>query len=206
MTLDHIGAFLFPQYIILRIIGRFTMPVFSYGVATGIINTKNPGKYHLRLLIFAVISQIPFELAGGSGYNIIVTIFVTALFLWLIRQKKPFFYLLSLIPFAASIFIPMDYGVYFLLLSTIIYLLYDRMLAAFVLGSLLSVTAAVFWYNTPLQIFSIAGLIFACFGQSGYIGDLLPKIHLNKYFFYIYYPVHFMVIYFLKSIALHFRL
>ena len=206
MTIDHIGAYFLPQYMILRIIGRFAMPVFSYGVAAGIIYTKDPARYLARLLIFAAVSQIPFELAGGSGLNIIATIFVTALFLFLIRQNKPLFYILSLAPLIASILIPMDYGIYFLLLSTLIYLFYDNMPAAFVLGSFLSIAASLFLYNTPIQIYSISGLMFACFGQNGYTGGLMPGIRLNKYYFYIYYPAHFMVIYFIKSIALHFRL
>ena len=198
MTLDHIGAFLFPQYTILRIIGRFTMPVFSYGAAMGILKTKNEKKYIARLFIFALISQFPFYLVGAKGLSVISTIFVTVLFLYLIKKDKPIFYLLSLIPFIVSIIIPMDYGVYFLLLSTIIYVFRDRMLIAFSMGSMVTLLVSLNYYNSPIQIYSIIGLFFVCFQNTKLIKDMLPKIRLNMYFFYIYYPLHLLILYIIK--------
>ena len=198
MTLDHIGAFLFPQYTILRIIGRFTMPVFSYGAAMGILKTKNEKKYIARLFIFALISQFPFYLVGAKGLSVISTIFVTVLFLYLIKKDKPIFYLLSLIPFIVSIIIPMDYGVYFLLLSTIIYVFRDRMLITFSMGSIVTLLVSFNYYNSPIQIYSIIGLFFVCFQNTKHMKSMLPKIRLNMYFFYIYYPLHLLILYMIK--------
>jgi hypothetical protein len=198
MTVDHIGAFLFPQYLILRIIGRFAMPVFAYGTAMGIIRTGNREKYLARLFIFALISQVPYELVGQKGLNVISTIFITALFLYLIKKNTALTYILSLIPLAISILVPMDYGVYFLALSFAIYIFKDRMTAAFISGSLITVFMSLVYYNNPVQIFSVIGLFSACFQGSRLIAGKLPVIRLNKSFFYIYYPLHLLIIFLIK--------
>lgn len=40
MTVDHIGVHLFPQYPILRIIGRLAFPIYAYCIAEGCVHTK----------------------------------------------------------------------------------------------------------------------------------------------------------------------
>lgn len=62
MLIDHIGFVLFPENILLRIIGRVSMPLFAFQIAVGFEKTKSREKYILRMLIFALVSQIPFSL------------------------------------------------------------------------------------------------------------------------------------------------
>lgn len=57
MTVDHIGYVFFPHWMWLRIIGRIAFPLFAYCLAVGCVYTKNPKKYALRLLLFALVSQ-----------------------------------------------------------------------------------------------------------------------------------------------------
>ena len=57
MTIDHVGAVIFPDYQILRIIGRIAFPIFAYCIAVGCIYTKNIGKYALRVLLMAILIQ-----------------------------------------------------------------------------------------------------------------------------------------------------
>jgi len=83
MLTDHIGAVFpltFPMYF--RFIGRIAFPVYAYMIAQGCKHTSNINKYLLRLGIFALISEIPFDLAFGneisfiSRTNIFYTLFL----------------------------------------------------------------------------------------------------------------------------------
>ena len=64
MLIDHTGA-VFPVStpFILRLIGRIAFPIYAYMIAQGCKHTKNINKYLLRLGIFALISEIPFDIA-----------------------------------------------------------------------------------------------------------------------------------------------
>jgi len=60
------------------------MPIFCFLIAEGLHKTSNPARYLQRLLIFALISELPFDLAfnGGLFYwqsqNVFWTFFITA--------------------------------------------------------------------------------------------------------------------------------
>lgn len=70
MTIDHIAWWLYPGYpkeflpIILHIIGRLTCPIMCYFIAEGYHYTKDINKYTTRLFLFAVISHFPYMLAS----------------------------------------------------------------------------------------------------------------------------------------------
>ena len=68
MLIDHIGA-VFPSPEVLRMIGRIAFPVYAYMVAQGCKHTKNIYKYLFRLGIFALISEIPFDMTFWHMYN-----------------------------------------------------------------------------------------------------------------------------------------
>ena len=66
MTIDHIAWAIFPGFsmhpiaIIMHILGRIACPIFCYFMVQGYIHTKNFKKYFSRILIFALISHIPY--------------------------------------------------------------------------------------------------------------------------------------------------
>jgi len=70
MLIDHVGAALFPEVIILRMVGRLSFPIFAYLIAMGYSKTNSFSKYFYRLLIFAAISQIPFSLAFNEPLSV----------------------------------------------------------------------------------------------------------------------------------------
>lgn len=70
MTIDHIAWMLFPDYpadtvpIILHIIGRLTCPIMCYFIAEGYHYTKNINKYTTRLFLFAFMSHFAYVFAS----------------------------------------------------------------------------------------------------------------------------------------------
>lgn len=62
MLSDHMWAAVFPNVRILTCIGRLAFPIFAFMIVEGYFHTRNFRKYLLRMLCFALISEIPFDL------------------------------------------------------------------------------------------------------------------------------------------------
>lgn len=76
MLCDHIGFVLvsanhFPEiYYTLRIIGRIAFPLFCFMLVEGFVHTHNRKNYIIRLAVFAIVSEIPFDLSScGSAFD-----------------------------------------------------------------------------------------------------------------------------------------
>ena len=152
MIIDHIGFVFFPQYTILRIIGRIAMPLFAFSIARGFFYTNSKGKYFFLMILFAAISQVPFHymrLAGRGGeltaselpyqlmaafrldahYNILVTWLLAMLFLlglerFLSKKCEWLMVTAGLLigPIAASFYLSFDFGLYGVILPAIFYI------------------------------------------------------------------------------------
>ena len=62
MFIDHFGYAIMGQFSFFNLFGRLAFPIFAFQISEGFIHTKSVKKYLLRLIIFALISQIPFSL------------------------------------------------------------------------------------------------------------------------------------------------
>lgn len=91
MTLHPVNGAWDPQmekvYRIGRDIGRISFVLFTYLIVEGFVHTRSRGRYLLRLFLFALLSEIPFDLAFSgevadwSGQNIYWTLFLGVLML-----------------------------------------------------------------------------------------------------------------------------
>lgn len=170
MTIDHVGAILFPHLILFRIIGRFALPCFLIGVYEGTHRTRHYGRYIGRMLSLGVVSMV-------VTLETINVLFLFVLFSLSIRHKGLFFPALI-----ASYFT--EYGIYGFLLGWSIVWLMERSQAE---GTLMSVIITPLSGN-PFQVLS--GLVLPVLMRDW--GLRLPRG--PKLFFYLYYPLHLVVL------------
>ena len=70
MTIDHLAWLLFPGYprdwlpLLMHTIGRITCPIMCYFIAEGYHHTRNVNRYMGRLFVFAVISHFAYRFAA----------------------------------------------------------------------------------------------------------------------------------------------
>lgn len=100
-------------YYPMMILGRISFPIFCFFIAQGLVLTSNAKKYLLRLLLFALVSEIPFDLAfygriNPLAQNVFFTLFLGAGLIYslirieeraLDRTAEVFSYILLLILF-----------------------------------------------------------------------------------------------------------
>ena len=211
MTIDHVSKVFFPDNMALAILGRIAFPLFAYCLVVGCLYTRDIKKYILRLALFALISQ-PFYLMafhpnwGTFWYefshlnlNIFFTLLAGVLVVSALMDIKRRWWMI-IVALAGEIFIGFDYGLYGLGLMAIFYICRKNSW----LSALLSLAWMLFngmrgdflyigSFGLDLQFFAILALPLI------YIHTHFnPRI--NKYFFYAFYPAHFLLIFILRMI------
>ncbi|MBQ7313175.1 MAG: hypothetical protein IJW81_06290, partial [Clostridia bacterium] len=68
MFIDHAGLLLFPQWEIMRIIGRLAFPIYAFCIAEGFRYTKNRKLYFLRVFILGLMCQIVYTVVDRQLY------------------------------------------------------------------------------------------------------------------------------------------
>jgi len=95
MLIDHIGV-AFPETVPFwfRAVGRLAFPIFVYLLAEGFRHTRSKEKLLMRLLVFAAISEIPYDIVMGNTINfaadtnIFYTLFLGGVAIWLYERLK----------------------------------------------------------------------------------------------------------------------
>lgn len=191
MFIDHLGAIIFLNNDYLRIIGRLSFPIFAFMIVEGYFHSKNIKKYFIRLGLFAIIPQIPYTIAFGPGtLNIFFTLFIGLLVIFLDDKihNKFFRYLAIALLVVFAQIIEVDYGFYGVLLIYAFKLFRNNFVALSITFLLLNLSVLKLY---SFQYYSIFSLIFIRL----YNGQLGLKNLWVKYGFYLFYPLHILVIY-----------
>lgn len=195
---------LYITYQVLRSIGRIAFPIYCFLLVEGFQRTRNKAKYAFRLGLFALISEIPFDLAFSSKVlefsyqNVFFTLFIgmiTMLAMDAVEKKMRSIasekavgfmtavkYLAELTIFATGAFVAellrTDYGAKGIMCIVVLYLFRWNKAMQIVAGA-----CAFLWERTA----SFAFIPIAFYnGRRG----------LNlKYVFYLFYPLHLLILY-----------
>ena len=206
MTIDHIGVILYPEFIFLRIIGRLAFPIFGYLIAIGLRSTKKPKKYFITLLIFGLISQIPYYLAFNiqpfERLNIFFSLLLGALTIYFFKKKN----YIAIIPLALSLLPIFEGSFYGVLTILFMDILLDNkktgILALLALNSLFLLESNM---QAKIQIFSLAALPLILLHVTNRLKfEIIIPDHsffyiIRKYFFYFYYPLHLVLLFLISN-------
>lgn len=177
---------------VMQLIGGLAVPVFAFLLVEGFLNTSDYRRYAATMLFFALLSEIPYDLAihgtflEFSGQNALFTMTICLLMLYFLNSLKEgagamAWVVRALIVFCAVAWATLFrtlYGFSTVLLTAVFYLLYRRNVLKTILGvliSLLHVTA-------PLSFYAI-------WFYNGQRGD-----RFSKYVFYAFYPLHLLAL------------
>ena len=214
MLIDHMAAFLPGDFMdmketlfmignkaislrmLMHYIGRTAFPLFAFLITEGFTHTHDRKKYGINLLIFALISEIPWNLVHTgelfySRQNVFFTLLLGYLGLCAIDyykndMKKTFIVLAGLL--GISLLLRADYTCFGFGFIILLYMLKDRRLKA-IMGCCMLPSR---W---------IGGLAFIPIlmynGERGF-----AKAKWIKYAFYIFYPLHLLVLYLIRTYIL----
>lgn len=196
MVIDHIGIIFFPSESIFRIIGRIAFILFAFMIAEGMKHSKNENKYIIRLFLWALVSEVPFDLAFYNTWLeinhqnvlltfVIATIGIHALKSDLSKLSKTMVLLCTII---ASITLNVDYGLYGIAIIHAFYWIKDKAIKL-VTVQILSIVATF----TSIQIWAGIALLILPF-YNGRKGKNIGKLA------YVIYPLHMALLYITKQV------
>ena len=196
MMIDHIGYILFPDVLVFRIIGRIAFPIFAFMIAEGCRYTKNKLRYFSVITLCGIVFQLFLCIfLNHLHMNIFITFSLSILMIYSLNQRgkeqrnTKLFLITVIIVYILNLYFSIDYGFFGCLLPVIAYLVpesasNETRIYYFTAG-LVILSMAHGW----IQLFSLlsAPLLLFYSGQRG-------KLNM-KYFFYIFYPAHLIILY-----------
>lgn len=211
MLIDHIGAVFVPGYA-LRCIGRLSFPIYCFLIAEGSHYTRSPKKYALRMLLMAAASEVGYDLAFYGGFtlhrqNVMLTLLM-GFFALEVMKKCPNtgLKIMAAVPFAiVAEFCRSDYGAEGVMVIALFALtrelphkhLLQFLGMAFIFSSMSS--AEIFRIgNFPIQMQELGAL--AILPIALYSGKKATTSKAVQWGFYLFYPVHLLVLWLIKLI------
>ena len=220
MFLDHISYPLFGGYSYLNLAGRIAFPIFAFQISEGVIHTKNIKKYMFRLGIFAIISQIPYQLFhfkfinhNDISLNVFFTLFLGLISICIYDYIKNVFsniknnklhldkiigiILAFLVAYIAEL-LHTDYGFWGVIIVFMFYFFKENKLAMII--SFITLCIIKYGYRLIVYGFNIPTLLLGIFTASSIIFISLYKGKQGKkikYLLYFFYPIHLLLLYFI---------
>ena len=215
MLLDHMWITVIPGNDWMNCVGRLAFPIFAFQAAEGYVHTSDFRRYIRRLLVFALISEIPLNLMGyGSVWypfhqNVSVTMLLglLALHAWERADGTKGRVLaglaVALLAMAAEITC-VDYGSRGVLTVVAFGVLRNMkwaQLLAMVLLHIVTVEGRMLplgQLEVPVQGFAVLSLVLIWL----YNGEKGPRNRLVQYGYYWFYPAHMLVLHLVRNLAL----
>lgn len=204
MLIDHAAA-IFNWGLRWRAIGRLAFPIYCFLLVEGVYHTRDSKKYALRLAISAVISEIAFDFAFygrcvWQSQNVMLTLLLGVLALETMKRCPSLLLkILAVIPFAVvADALNTDYRWYGVLMVALFGLAREfpgkwllltagmALLAARMTGA----TVMILGISVPLQMFTLLSLL----PISLYSGEKLTRNKAAQWGFYLFYPVHMVLL------------
>ena len=194
MLIDHIAYYYGCDnpylYELMRTVGRIAFPTFAFLLAEGFVHTRNRQQYLISLFAFALLSEIPWMLLNHDGsHNVIFTLLAGILGLHVIENSRSRWITAICITLIglATIFSDTDYSWRGFGLVLIFYMFRGR-------PELQTLFGIPLMYEYGIMGVLVAfSVIWLYNGERGFIQG-----KAWKYAFYAFYPVHLMMIYFLR--------
>lgn len=202
MLVDHVNkALIYPMLTgkgfldflsdLFDIFGRIAFPLFMFFLVEGFFKTRNKLRYLLYLIVFGIISEIPFDLCQSAvifqpySNNVMFTLALTLVMIWIIDELKVptkiFWYPISIVIVAGTCLLSMiwglDYEWHGILIGYFFYIFYNNPIFA-IIGGYLSLI------KTPWALLGF-GLTLTYNGERG---------KQNKILNYSFYPVHLLIL------------
>lgn len=227
MLIDHIGATLVYAaylaarksgdvvrtnelvnvYYLMRVIGRIAFPIYCFQLVEGFHHTRDLKKYIKRLAIGMLLAELPFDLAFSGGLDwsrssVMVTLLLGVLMMAGMETLPGFWKLLAIPPFyGIAEFLGTDYAGHGIVIIAMLYLTrgipHEKLWRTLGFAVLLWFGATLpFGVPVPIEIFGLVALIpiFA------YNGRKQTSSKWIQWGFYLFYPVHMLVLWGLERL------
>ena len=194
-------------FLFCRLSGRLAFPIFAYLIVLGVESTKKPVKYMMTLLVFAIISQVPYYLAFDiqpfERLNILFSLLLSAITIYYYNKRSA----IAFVPLLLSLVFPVEGSYYVVVTAVGMKLLKDDWkLGALVLVVLNLqfpfITSDIFSQIQILALLAVP-LIFLHIKNKLTKEIVIPENSLaylaRKYFFYIFYPLHLTLLFWIST-------
>lgn len=175
------------------ILGRIAFPIFVFFIVEGFFKTRSRKKYLLTLLVFGIISEVPFDMFTSKTFfdpywnNMMFTLALCLIMIWLVDilkgriKNRLLWYIVSIFVVAIFAFMAMqlslDYDYHAIVVAYLFYIFYDKPILGAGLGYL----------SIIKELYSFLGFAMTL----TYNGE---RGRQYKWFNYLFYSVHILIL------------